>query len=706
MDPGEVDRGDPPVAGATEAGGQAPGGLLRRALAEVPDALLMLQVGPDGNLRCLTALSSRPTAPALAGLVRRRIEEILPREALTRFGHVYQEAHRTRDSVRYEERLDGGDPPLVLEATLTPIFDAEGRSTHVFWSARDVSQREAMATALRQSEERFQALFEASSLGIAWADPEGRFLEVNPALCEMLGRTAEQLLSVSIQDLAHPDDRDAVRRVIQETRTEPAGASLEVRLIHQRGDAVWAQASVSPMGNHSGPPRIMWQVQDTMERRGLQERLTHQALHDSLTGLPNRALFLDRTGRALSRLDRATSMVGVMVVDIDRLDAVNDAHGHETGDRVLVAVGERLKDSIGQADTIARLGGDEFGLLCEDLESDEDALTLAERVRESVRGPVRVEGTEVALSGTVGVALSRNTADNPETLLRDATLALHRAKAGGRGGLEVFDKSMREKAARRLKTETDLQKAIQGGEFRVFYQPQVELESGTIVGVEVLARWQHPERGLVTPTEFIQLAEETGIILPLGQWVLEQACRQSEKWRSFRGGEPLPAWVNISPTQLAQPNFPELVSKILAEHGTDPAALCLEVTEGALLGETGTAVATLRKLKDLGIKVGLDDFGMGFSSLAYLKRLPVDMLKLDRTFVAGLGTNPEDSAIAAAVITLARAIGLTSIAAGVETPEQLAELRELGCDLAQGYFFSSPQPAEVMEELLTQNLRW
>jgi diguanylate cyclase (GGDEF)-like protein/PAS domain S-box-containing protein len=705
MDPAEIDPERSPADRATEAVGPVPEGLLRRALAEVPDPLLMLQVGDDGNLRCLTALGSRPTAPALGGLVGKRIEDILPPEALARFRERYHEAHQARDAVRYQERLVDGELPIVLEATLTPIFDGEARFTHVFFSVRDASQHEATAAALRQSEGRFQALFEGSPLGIAWVDPDGRVLEVNPTFSEMVGRPTERLLSASIQDLAHPEDRDAVIRALQ--GPDPPGAGLEVRLIHERGHTVWTQASVSPVPGGPGTPhRIMWQLQDTTERRGLQERLAHQALHDPLTGLPNRALFLDRVNRALSRLDRNPGLVAVMVLDIDRLDAVNDAHGHETGDRVLIAVGERLQESIRQADTIARLGSDEFGLLCEDLESDRDALALAERVRESVGTEIHLEGGAVTVSGSVGVALSQSTAENPETLLRDATLALHRAKAEGRARVEVFDESMREKAARRLKTETDLQKAIEGGEFRVFYQPQVELDSGTIVGVEVLARWQHPERGLVTPTEFIQLAEETGVILPLGQWVLEQACRQSEKWRGLNGGNPLPAWVNISPSQLAQPNFPELVSKILAEHGTDPASLCLEVTEGALVGETGAAVETLRKLKDLGIKVGLDDFGMGFSSLAYLKRLPVDMLKLDRTFVAGLGTNTDDSAIAAAVINLSRAMGLVSIAEGVETPEQLAELRELGCNLAQGYFFSSPQPAEVMEELLTQSLRW
>lgn len=711
MDPEDARRPDDdrsgPGASADGAEGSRPG-LLTHVIEQVPDVLLMLQLNPDGQLRCQTVLSSRPTAHRLASVAGRAVQEIFPPHAMNNFRRRYEEALATRDSVRYEERLGTPEAPLFVEAVLTPILDANGRCTHLFWSGRDVGERQAMTSALRESEERFRALFETAASGIAWMDPRGGFLEVNPSLCELTGRTADQLLGLTIQELAHPDDREAVEGVLSgalDAGTD--GARVEMRLVSAQGDIVWVLATASPDGERGGrASRLIWHIQDTTERRGLEERLAHQSLHDALTGLPNRALFLDRLDRALSRLDRNPGMVAVMILDLDRFHAINEAHGHAVGDRALAALAERLGRSMRQSDTIARLESDEFGLLCEDLEVSDDALTVARRLHESIRQPIVVDGLEMTLSGTVGVALTENTADRPETMLRDATAALVRAKSAGRGSTEVFDDSMRQQTAVRLKTEGDLQRAIEEGEFRVFYQPQVNLESGTIVGVEVLVRWQHPERGLVTPTEFIGLAEETGVIVPLGHWVMDQACRQAVKWRSLRGDDPLMMWVNISPRQLAQTDFPEAVSKILADTGADASTLCVEVTEGVLTQEAGAAVAVLRGVKDLGLRIGIDNFGKGFSSLAYLKRLPIDMLKLDRTFVAGLGTSPEDSAIAAAVINLARAMGLISLAEGVETPDQLAELRELGCDLAQGYFFSSPQPPEVIEELLGQDLRW
>jgi diguanylate cyclase (GGDEF)-like protein/PAS domain S-box-containing protein len=711
MDPEDTRRPDDgqPRERASAEGTEGPrADLLTSVMEQVPDLLLMFGVTPEGQMRCQTALSSRPTADRLATVAGRAIQEIFPPEALGRFRERYEEAFSTRESVRYEERLRGPEASLFIEAVLTPIFDAEGRYTHLFWSGRDVSEQRAITSALRDSEERSRALFEHSDLGLAWVDPRGGFLEVNPFLCEMLGRTGKKLLGLSVQELAHPDDREAVQGVLSEVSDPGAeGTQIEARLVHERGDVVWVFATVSAVRDHEGPPsKLLWQIQDTTERRILQERLAHQAFHDSLTELPNRALFLDRVDRALSRLDRNPGMVAVIIVDLDGFDSVNDAHGHVVGDRVLASLAQRFGEALRQSDTVARLEGDAFGLLCEDLESAEDAATVARRLHESVRARMVVDGVEVTLSGTVGVALTESTVDPPEALLRDAAAALAQAKSTSRGGTQIFDESMREETAARQRTQADLQRALEDGEFRVFYQPQVNLESGTIVGVEVLARWQHPERGLVTPAEFISLAEESGVILPLGHWVMEQACRQAVKWRDLRGDDPLMTWVNISPRQLSQADFAETVSKILADTGADASMLCLEVTEGVVMAEAGAAVAVLRSLNDLGLRIGIDNFGKGFSSLAYLKRLPIHMLKLDRTFVAGLGTSPEDSAIAAAVINLARAMGLISLAEGVESPDQLAELRELGCDLAQGYFFSSPQPPEVIEELLGQDLRW
>lgn len=714
MDPNDLGPETDPRSGATDegattagAGGDAAGTLLAAVFADVPDVILMFEVSPQGRLLCQSAMSSRPTDPVLQQLVGKGIEEILSREALMHFGERYDEAFTAKGPVRYEEILILGDARTTLDATLTPIFDEAGACTHLFWSARDLTEQRSAMSALRESEERFNTLLDSSSIGIAWTDPSGGLVQVNAALSELLGLPVDRLLSTTIQELAHPEDKDDLQRLMTDA-VEGHGETTqtEVRLLHDRGDPLWIKGDVALVRDREGEPqRFIWQLQDLTERRGLQERLTHQQLHDPLSGLPNRALFLDRLGRAVSRLDRNPGMVAVMLLDLDRFDTINEAHGHDIGDRYLRELGQRLEERVRGADTVARVSSDEFAFVVEDLQTDEDAHTVAGRIREAVEDPLTVEGNDLSLTASIGVALTSNSGDRPESMLRDAGAAMHRAKVDGRSRTVIFDESMRAETAKRLKTESDLQRAIEEGEFRLFYQPMIDLESGRVVGVEVLARWQHPDRGLVTPGEFISLAEETGLIVPLGRWILEQACLQSQRWSKVRS-EPMLTTINISPRQLLESDLPKTIEKVLAETGADPSMLCLEVTEGLLVEESSGATATLRELKDLGLQIGIDDFGKGFSSLAYLKRLPVDMLKLDRTFVSGLGTSDEDRAIASAVINLARAMGLISIAEGVETPEQLAALRELGCDQAQGYFFSSPQPPEVLAELLTQDLRW
>jgi diguanylate cyclase (GGDEF)-like protein len=430
--------------------------------------------------------------------------------------------------------------------------------------------------------------------------------------------------------------------------------------------------------------------------------LLHQAFHDALTGLPNRALFEDRLGQALARRERRRLEAAVLFLDIDRFKWVNDSLGHAAGDELIVAVADRLQAVVRPGDTVARFGGDEFVVLCEELHTAGEALLVADRLRGVLDAPFQLQGREIRLTASVGIALaSTSTHDTPDALLRDADAAMYRAKDGGRDRIELFDDEMRSRAMARLETESMLRRAIDQGELTVHYQPVIKLSTGRVTGVEALVRWKHPTRGLIPPSEFITVAEETGQIVALGGFVLNQACMQVARWNNRHPDRPpLAVSVNLSAHQVRCRGLAELVAGALARSNLQPRLLCLEITESALVEDAEASRAALEALKDLGVTLAVDDFGTGYSSLIYLRRFPVGVLKIDRSFVVGLGTNTEDTAIVASVVGLAQALGLVAVAEGVETPEQLACLAELGCALAQGYHWSKPLPARQMDRWL------
>ncbi len=429
--------------------------------------------------------------------------------------------------------------------------------------------------------------------------------------------------------------------------------------------------------------------------------LAHQAFHDSLTGLPNRVLLLDRLEHALDRAGRYRNRNAVLFLDLDGFKIVNDSLGHQVGDQLLVAVAERLRVYSRPEDTIARLGGDEFAFLLEDIADQSDVARIAQRLTDALRAPFTVSGREVYVTASVGIVVSEPGEDDAARLLRDADVAMYRAKAKGKARYEVFDARMGADALRRLEAEEELRGAIERQELRVYYQPRVELASGDIVGMEALVRWDHPRRGLLSPSEFIPLAEETGMILPIGRWVLAEACSQARAWQDRYPGPPgLLMSVNLSVRQFQHPELVEEIEQILRETGLAAGSLKLEITESVVMEDADANIVTLRKLDALGVRLEIDDFGTGYSSLGYLKRFPVDVLKIDRSFVAGLGRDPEDTAIVRAVISLAHTLGLAVTAEGIETAEQLVHLREMGCELGQGYFFSQPLPSAAVGGLL------
>ena len=516
----------------------------------------------------------------------------------------------------------------------------------------------------------------------------------------LLGRTKEELVGMAISDLTHPDDREVSDDFRERlSRNEIDFYRLEKRYVRPDGSAIWTALSVSLVRDMEGRPLyLIGQVEDINDRKLLADRLAFDAAHDVMTGLLNRSSFTEHVSAGAGR-PPSDRTVAVLFIDLDHFKVVNDSLGHAVGDELVVTVAERLRRTLRPTNVIARFGGDEFVVLCPDLASAEGASTIARRLLDALAEPIALAGDEVFVTASIGIAIARD-GDTPETLLRDADAAMYRAKNCGRARSAVFEPDDQGSAVEALRTGTDLHRALEREELVVYYQPITNLRTGRVIGFEALIRWDHPERGLLAPADFIPLAEETGLIVPIGAWVLETACRQLVRWQSVRDRQHkrgrLAMNVNLAPRQLADPTLAGTVERVLRETGVDPNFVCLELTENALMQNAASATEALNRLRALGVHVSIDDFGTGYSSLSYLKRFPVSALKIDRSFVDGLGHDNEDTSIVEAIVTLAHALGLTAIAEGLEHPSQLEALRVIGCDYAQGFLLGRPLPADVL----------
>ena len=539
------------------------------------------------------------------------------------------------------------------------------------------------------------------------ADPGGFELSHASRLSEGIDRLLAGGLECILLDLSLPDAEglDAL------TQLQAVSLDIPVIVFSGRNDERVAVRAVQEgaqdyliKGQVDG--RLLARsINYAIERKRVEVELAHQALHDALTGLPNRGLFLDRLAQALARIGRHSSALAVLFCDLDRFKVVNDSLGHGAGDMLLIDVARRLEEVLRAGDSAARFGGDEFVILCEDISGAHQAIAVADRVSEVLAAPFVVGDDEVFVRTSIGIAMASGQQARPESLVRDADAAMYRAKERGGGVYEVFDDEMRARAVKRLEIENALYRALDRGEFLLHYQPQVSLATGAVAGLEALVRWQHPERGLVMPGEFIASAEETGLIIEIGAWVLREACEQAARWALVRGsGPPVRLSVNLSARQCAHPDLVGLVAGALRESGVDPATICLEITETAVMADLEATVEIFDQLRALGVTLAIDDFGTGWSSLRALQRFPVDEVKIDKSFIDGMARDPQEAAIVAAIISLSHALGLRTVAEGIESVSQVDRLRALGCDLAQGYFFWRPAPAADLGPLLSDSV--
>ena len=615
------------------------------------------------------------------------------------------DVHRTAAEQRLDELAYVQTSVLVA----TPFAFALGMGLVIFFElilrvqrrrADEATAREA--TAVRRSEKRFRALVQNASDVVLICDAAGTIVYQSPTAETAWGYAADGIVGRPLLAVVHPDDQSVFGELLEQLQ-HGAGSTRGIELRLRNAHDAWCDVELV-LTNLLHEPDVAGLVvtaRDIAPRKAFEAQLVQQAFHDSLTQLPNRALFRDRFEQALVRASVRQGSVGLLYLDLDNFKLINDGLGHQAGDELLVEAAKRLRASVREVDTVARLGGDEFVILL-GLATETEAVQAAERIEQQFRVPFRVEGRDFVTTVSIGIALSDSSHEQPDILLRNADIAMYRAKAGGRARHVVFQAGMQTDSLSRLDLESELRQAVERGEMRVHYQPIVVLESGRVTEVEALVRWQHPTRGLLAPAEFISIAEESGLIVSIGHWVLEESCRQVAAWQVAFPAEPaLMVSVNLSPRQFQQANLVEQVGSALREAGLAPTSLKLEITEGAIMRDVEATIKTLWRLKDLGVQIAIDDFGTGYSSLAYLKRLPLDILKIDRSFIDGIGHDPEDTAIVRAIISMAKSLRLSVTGEGIETAEQAALLRGWECEQGQGYFFGRPLDTAALTEFLS-----
>ena len=610
---------------------------------------------------------------------------------------------RSRFDVEYRIRHADGTLRWVWERG-AGLYDAAGRTLAIEGIVQDVTMRQTTLHALRAAERRYHSLFENAIEGIFRTTPDGHYLDANPALARIYGYDSPADLMEGLRDIRNqlyvdPQQRE---KFMMEVRIRSAVIGFESQVYRRDGSIIWISENARAVFDENGlVSHYEGTVEDVTERRTYQSRIEQQANYDALTGLANRTLLHERLRHSLHTADADGNPLAVIFVDLDHFKYINDSLGHPAGDSLLQIMSTRLRNCVREGDTVARLGGDEFVLLCHCPGGADEVPAMAERVLRVIAEPWSHELGEFHVTSSLGVALYPQDGSDPETLLKNADAAMYRAKDSGRNTLQFFTAELNDRLTERLDLERRLRKAMERDHLCVHYQPRVDLASGEIVGAEALLRWHVPDEVPVPPSRFIPIAEETGLIVELGRYVLRTACRQNRSWQD-EGRQRLVVSVNVSPRQFVHDNFVDMVSEVLRETGLEAQCLELEITESMVMEDAPRFIRILGELRQLGVQTSIDDFGTGYSSLSYLRRFPVHRLKVDRSFVTDVTTNPEDAAIVRTIIALGHNLGLKVIAEGVETPAQLEFLRRIDCDEVQGFIFSPPVPAASLGQMLPQ----
>ncbi len=584
-----------------------------------------------------------------------------------------------------------------VRVSVSLVRDADGAAAYFVCRVDDIAMRKPLHRALEQERELSAAVLDVTPSLVVVLDPDGRIVRFNRACERATGRGRDEVRGERLWDvLTAPEHATEVREQIDGLLRGTGPSDFEARWVTRDGEPRLVACTTSALRDGSGRiEHLVCAGVDITEQREQETRLAHEAVHDTLTGLPNRALFTDRLENALERARRSGSSLAVMFLDVDGFKQVNDTLGHTAGDQLLNGFAERIAGVLRPADTVARFGGDEFTILCEDVDPDgTHASDVARRIEQALVESFDLGTAQIVVSTSIGIAIATAGDATADELVRNADAAMYRAKRRGPSNVELFDERMRARAGERQQLESELRRALERSEFHVYYQPQLPVGDGRAAGYEALLRWRHAERGVLAPSAFMELAEETGLIVPIGAWAFGEACRAAARVAGAPG-VPTTMSVNVSARQFTQSDFVALVEQVLEESGLEPSRLCLELTEGVVMDRSPATLRRLEALKALGIRIAVDDFGIGTSSLTDLRHYPVDVLKLDRSFMADLDEDPRSAEVVGAIVGLAHSLGLTALAEGVERPAQLAALADVGCDLAQGYLFARPQPADI-----------